>query len=63
MGAVDEVNNLGAMADAVAPELLYCGTGTKMLRYCRRLRCNRKKLREFVEKEHMLWYAKKGGVS
>lgn len=28
----------------------------------RELRNNRKKLRKFIEKEHMLWYPRRGGV-
>lgn len=49
-------NGLGAMAEAVAPELFYVKFMLCGLRY------NRKKLREFIEKEHMLWYDRRGGV-
>ena len=52
---VDRVNDLGAMAWAVAPELFCEG-------WYYWLRNNRKKLRKFVEKEHVLWYLRNGGV-
>ena len=48
---VDRVHDLGAMAWAIAPEL-FC-EGFYFENYY--LRNNRKKLRKFIEKEHMLW--------
>lgn len=59
MNEADEVgdeNGLGAMAEAVAPKLFYVKFMLCGLRY------NRKKLREFIVKEHMLWYDRRGGV-
>lgn len=50
---VDKIKNLGAMAQAVALEL-FCGSVLGAVDW----RNNRKKLREFVEKEHMLWYSR-----